>query len=269
MEPVTLVIICAVSFGGLASIVSIIHQYLLTRNQRLNQLAQERVIEQYNQSLRDIRAEMAQNSQKYIYHELIDDNKEAIVQIDEQIQEIMQAKLALVERYSETIGREAKKLREGDYEEERFELNAQLKENLEKALSEFDEQIVTLQGKRQQLLSDKKTLVETLISQEQKQNEALNAMYKQHGQYLDKMYLTHAENQQKLSQSFIESSKSFFKAFIRAPIDFIASFFSKGSNIDSNQAQTEAQEREDTSLLERGLNKIGFDPKLEVNFSLT
>ncbi len=269
MEPITIVVICAVSFGGVASIVSMIHQYFLSRNQRLTQMASERVMDQYTQSLKALRDELTRNRQKLLYHELLDDSKEAIVAIDEKIQGIIQAKYLLVERFNETIASEIKKLRSGEYGEEALTIFAEIKSNLDQALIGYDKTLEKLQAERKELLCDKKSLVKSLLAEEERQSAQLNEMYKQHGEYLDKMYVAYTANQHSLATGFVESSKSFFYALVRAPIEFIASFFSRGKNIDNTQAQRELNERDEVrrteSTIQRAIDNTIPDIVLSVN----
>lgn len=267
MEPVTLIMICALSFGGIAAITGFIQQYLISRNQSVNRLAGERVIANFNDDLKALRFEMSQNK-RFIYHDLLDDNKSEILAIDDDIQGLLQAKFSLVERHIENISCQKAKMDSGEYSDNQQQYCDSLKGEFDQSINEYDKHIERLQEKREVLLSDKQSLLTELKAAEAKQSQAMNDMYQAHGQYLDKMVFAYQEGQQKAHLSFVDSAKSIFSSIVKAPVEFVASLFKGAHHVDSGFSGAEGLRRESLLGMEKGLHiDINDKVSLGVNFS--
>lgn len=260
MEPVSIVVICAASFGGLMTLASVIHQYFLSRNQRLHQLAEERAVRYQQKALERLRNEIRQNQFKQEYH-LLDENKEAITHLDEEIHKLMTQKITIIQRFSKLMDKEVKRKRERFFSSHHQKKINTLKEEMSLSLSLSDQRIKTLQDNRGDLLQYKKHIEKDIRQKEIEQNKALNTLYEQHGAFLEKIQLKQAEYRFSLANSIVSATTSLFDKLIMAPAKFIAAYFSPSSNINSKKPSQEVRLRANMLALENRLN-IGFETDL-------
>lgn len=267
MEPVSIVVICAVSFGGLVTIASLIHQQFLSRNQSLHQLAEERAMRYHQMSLERMRREIKKDKFKEQYA-LLNDNKEAIRHIDEDINKLMGEKIKLIKKFSKLIESQIKE-RENHFFSRSFQKKLkQLKASLSMALTQYDERISQRQSTRSELFLHNKEIEVSIRLREIEQNKALNDLYKQHSRFLEKIQLKQSEYRYSLAQSIISATTRLFDKLILSPAKLISAYFSPSSSANTKKVSEELTQRQDILSLETRLNIQYGDEYLKAELSI-
>lgn len=113
MEPVTIALICAASFGAVVALSAFIRQLLLSRDKNLNDEAQRKAINQEAGELEKMREQMQSNKRFDSHYKVLGANKDAIIYLDNKIEDILRKKAHLVERYAQVSLKESGAIVEG------------------------------------------------------------------------------------------------------------------------------------------------------------
>lgn len=249
-----IVVICSVCFGGLVSLASIFHQYMLNRNQQLNASIQKRAIEQQQKSLANIRDELRQE-RKSMNNVLYEDSKEALEDLEDRIAELFEQKSRFLEVHLKKLNtymdQKDNKCSAKSRQCALDELTAELKQQL----SSWDARLAVLQKEHETLLSNHLELSKSIQMSEKERSEQLNALYNTHGKMLDALQSSFSEQRLSLTEMFINSSKELFQQTLLVPAKFMMSFFSSApqTNLD-DKIEKEAEKRSKTTEVEKLLN---------------
>lgn len=239
MEPVTIAIICAAAFGVAVALAVFIRHLLLSRDKRLNDMAQHNAIEQEAMKLEDLRSQMM-NSNRFDYHQkLLNDNKAAIQLLDEKIEAFFKEKTVLVNRYAKATVEGASAIIDGEYSAQNKEACDKLRENIDEQIKLYDEKLELLQQQRSSLWNEHANLQNLLINEETERNKHLDRVYKHHSGTLEKVYLRHMENSEKINEQAVDSSNKSFEMLVMGPIQFLKQFFGLSTGISTEQMQKE------------------------------
>ena len=254
MDPVTIAIICASVFGVVVTLAAFIRQLLLSRDKDLNDQAQERALAKEVAELEKMRQEMASNKRFETHYHVLGANKEAIQYIDQKIEDILKKKYALIERYSQLIIKESSSIISGGSSEDRKAACDKLKEEIDKEIKFYDNEILLLQTRRGNLWDSHSEFQDYLLDQEKQRNEHLDGIYKQHADMLEKVYLRHNENSEHVATESIKASTDTFKTLLMAPINFLMGLFKMSTGISSDTAESEVQSRQTVRNFETEIN---------------
>lgn len=265
MEPIIVALICAASFGGVVAIAAFVRQIILSKDKLLNDEAQRRAITQETSELEKMRQEM-QNSKRFDSHyKILGSNKEAIIYLDNKIEEIFHKKTSLIERYSQLMLKESEAIVDGKMSKDRKEACDRIKLEIDKEIRFYDKELATFQQRRTSLWDTHKDLQDSLLMQEQKRNSHLDTVYKQHASLLEKIYLRHIENAEHVAIQSINAGTTMFKSIIMAPIHFFLQYFNISSGISLAQAQIEQFARFDVEQMEKELNEDDLEYNKDKN----
>ena len=254
MDPVTIAIICASVFGVVVTLAAFIRQLLLSRDKDLNDQAQERALAKEVAELEKMRQEMANNKRFETHYHVLGANKEAIQYIDQKIEDILKKKYALIERYSQLIIKESSSIISGGSSEDRKAACDKLKEEIDKEIKFYDNEIQLLQTRRGNLWDSHSEFQDYLLDQEKQRNEHLDGVYKQHADMLEKVYLRHNENSEHVATETIKASTETFKTLLMAPINFLMGLFKMSTGISSDTAESEVNSRQSVRDIETEIN---------------
>lgn len=113
MEPVTIALICAASFGAVVALSAFIRQLLLSRDKNLNDEAQRKAINQEAGELEKMREQMQSNKRFDSHYKVLGANKDAIIYLDNKIEDVLRKKAQLVDRYAQVSLKESGAIVEG------------------------------------------------------------------------------------------------------------------------------------------------------------
>jgi hypothetical protein len=255
MDPIIVALICAASFGAVASIAAFVRQLILSRDKNLNDEALRRAQAQSAAQLEKMREQMQSHNRFDSHYKVLGTNKEAITYLDNKIEEILNKKIALIERYSLLIVKESGAIVSGQMSRERKEVCDKLKLEVDKEIKFYDGELLHFQKRRTALWDTHKDLQENLLKQEKMRNASLDEIYKQHSSLLEKIDLRYNENAEHVAIQSINAGTSTFKAVIMAPIHFLLQYFTLSSGIYLTQAQIEQAARDDVKDMEDEINK--------------
>lgn len=254
MEPITIAVICAVAFGGVVALVAFIRQLLLSRDKHLNDKAQQRALAKEAKELEKMRLQMETSKRFDSHYKVLGSNKDAIVYLDNKIEEILQKKFRLIERYSQVTLKESSSMINHGVSEEKKNACDHLKKEIDKEISLYDNELKELQKRRSALWDTHEQLQEHLIDQEMRRNKQLDALYQKQSGILEKVFLRHIENTENVSRDSIEAGTSTFKMMILAPIQFLLQFFKLSKGISLDQLAKEKEHREEVDEAEKDIN---------------
>ena len=257
MESAIIALVCVTVFGVVGILSAFIRQLLLSREKRLNDLAQQRALQQETHELEKIRQEMTHFKRFDAHYEVLGFNKDTIQYLDQRIEDILKQKSDLIKRYAESVTQESQAIIGRGSEAERKVICDKLKEDVDTELKFFESEIQAVQKRRASLWDNHKELLTFLVEQEKSRDQHLDDIYKQHSAMLEKVYLRHNENSEKVTVKTIDASPSTFKSILLAPIYFLMSFFKVSTNIDPDQAKEENEERDEIYRFEQLFNASG------------
>lgn len=255
MEPISMVIIGTTLFGVLASISVFIRQLLLSRDKRLNDKAQRRALAQESKTLEKIRQQMESSQRFRAHYQVLGDNKEAIQYLDEKIEEILQKKLHLIQRYSRVALKESSAIIAGEQLAERKDICDLLRKEMDEELLLYDRELEQLQARRSGLWASYKELETYLLEQEQSRNQSLDSLYHRHSSILGKIYHRHNDHTEEVAKESIRAGTESFK-FLLEPLRYLFQCFGMGvsSTNDGEASKAEKESRQRVSRIEQAIN---------------
>jgi len=245
MEPVTIALICATVFGAVVAISAFVRQLLLSRDKKLNDSAQRQALQKEANHLTALRKQLESTERFDIHYRMLDRNVDAIRYIDQQIEEIIEKKLALNARYSDVVFKQSSAIIDGKFTQENHQDCRLLKLEIDKELARYDEEILTLQKRRAKLWDSHQELQQQLLDQEKQRNTKLDEIYQQHTGVLEKLALRHSQDSVSVATKTLEEGTNTFKMILLAPIKFLLAFFTKTDNIDIGTVNSEIDSREE------------------------
>jgi hypothetical protein len=255
MEPEVIALIAAASFGAVVAIAAFIRQMILSRDKLLNDEAQRRALAQEASELQKMREQMLSGKRYDLHYQVLGANKEAIIYLDNQIEELWQKKNKLIERYSQIILRESESIIDGRTSAEKKETCDRLKTNIDEQLKFYDNELERIQLRRTSLWDAQSIFQDKLVLQEAERNANLDRIYKQHTSLLEKVYVRHIDDEERVAVQSIGAGTSNFRDMIMAPIHFLLQYFNISSGINLSQAQVEQAARDDVAAMEREVNE--------------
>lgn len=254
MDPTTIALVCATVFGVIGILSAFIRQLLLSREKKLNDLAQQNALHQETIALEQIRQEMKCYKRFDLHYQVLGENKETVQYIDKRIEDTLKKKSDLIQRYAETTLRESSAIIAGESDESRKLVCDQLRDDIACQLKFQDSELDLLQKRRATLWDTHKELLTYLVEQEKLQNDHLDALYQHHSALLEKVYLRHNQNCEAIAVKTIDASNGTFKAALMAPIYFLMGLFKVSANIDPDKADKESLAREEVLKFELDIN---------------
>lgn len=262
METMTLAVVGALVFGGIAALTVFIRQLLLSRDKKLNEEAQRRALAEESHELEKIRVEMESRKRFDAHYQMLGANKEAIHYIDQKLDDILSKKAALIQRYSEMILREAKAFIDTGDLTERKSICSLFKEEMDRDIKFYDSELSALQARRAVMWDAQQDLQDTLIYHEQTHNSNLDKLYESHTAMLEKVYMRQSESADKYAKQNLEAGSESYKDIFMAPIEALARCFRPASNASSEKMAEETTRRKKVREMERNLNRASSsDPE--------
>lgn len=253
MEPITIGIIAAVAVCGVVALSVFVRQLFLSRNQRVNEEAQNKALSIEAQELVRLRMEVQRSREYDSYYQLLGKNKESIRYIDSRIDEIIENKADLIQRYSQTILENSKKMGDRGHCSDIKKNCGELKQALDKQIAVFDQQLKTLQDRRADLWDTQEDIASKVLNQEDARYKKMDSIYEKHSHILEKMYVKHNDTRQSAMERVIDAGNIAFKQIVLAPFKFLLGFFGKTVNVDPEKVEQETTDREDVQDAQEGL----------------
>lgn len=255
MEPVTIAIICAVAFGGVVALSAFIRQLIVSRDKKLNDAAQQKALKQELEGLNKMRSDMEDSKRFDAHYKVLGANKDAIAYIDNKIDDIMQKKAQLIERYGQSIAKESGSILQGDVSIDRKEACDKLRVELDKKLAVYDEELAQLQKRRASLWDSHHDLEVYLLNQEEQRNKSLDTIYQRHTAMLEKVYMRHTDQAEHVAVDSIKAGNKSFKMMVMAPIQFLMSFFGLSQGVSLDQVLKETKARSEVYDMQNEINR--------------
>jgi hypothetical protein len=263
MEPGIIALICAASFGAVVAIAAFIRQLILSRDKNLNDEAQRKALSQEAAELEKMREQMQGSKRFDSHYAVLGSNKQAIMYLDNKIEEILHKKTALIERYSQITIKESGAIVDGQVSVDRKNACDRLKAEIDEEVKFYDKELINFQERRTSLWDAHSDLQVYLLKQETSRNASLDTIYKQHSSLLEKIYLRHTENAERVAGQSISAGTATFKSIIMAPINFLLQFFNISTGISIDQSRIEQQARDDVDRIEKEVNDAEKEDDLE------
>ena len=254
MEPLTIALICAAAFGAVVALAAFIRQLILSRDKNLNDEAQRKAINQEAGELEKMREQMQSSKRFDSHYKVIGANKDAIMYLDTKIEDILNKKSKLVDRYAQVSLKESGAIVGGEVSAERKAACDRLKLEIDEEIKFYDSELQHLQQRRSLLWDTHTDLQEYLLGQEKSRNESLDYIYKQHSGLLEKIYIRHTDDSEHIAKQSINAGTSTFKMIILAPIQFLLQYFNLSSGIAFDQSKVEKAARDDVDKTESNVN---------------
>lgn len=254
MEPLTIAVICATVFGAVTAVAVFIRQLLLSRDNKLNELAQQRALKQEAVELEKIRGQMSSAKRFDSHYQVLISNKDAIEYLDQQIESILAKKEELIHRYAELAIKESSVIVAGGKNPEGKALCDGLKQEIDSFIKIHENEIIQHQNRRAKLWDVRADLQDSLIEQERKRNKHLDGIYLKHTALLEKVYLRHAQKSENLAKYSMDASTQTFKAMIMTPLHFLTGFFKASIGISLEALEAEIDAREEIEDAEKEIN---------------
>ncbi|MFJ1267036.1 hypothetical protein ACD661_00535 [Legionella lytica] len=258
MDPMVMGLICAAVFGTVMVASAFIRQLLLSRDKKLNDEAQSRALAQEANELEKIRIQM-QNEKRFTAHyQMLGENKDAIKYVDTQIEELLNKKTELIERYAQaTLKESGVIISSGEASAERKLICDRLRDEIDKKIAFYDGELQILQKRRAILWDTHADFERYLLNQEKASNVNLDNIYKHHSALLEKVYLRHIDDTEVVAVKLIDAGTMSFKDMLMAPIQFLMQFFGAGGalpNIALVQTRVEHGARQEVERVENDIN---------------
>lgn len=259
MDPVSIALICAASFGALVALAAFLRMWFLSRDKKLNDEAQSRALKQETEDLEKIRVQMQNKNRFDTHYRLLGSNKEAILSIDKQIEELLQKKMQLVERFGQATIKQSEAIVGGDCSWAHKEACDKLKQEIDTALKFYDAELKQWQDQRKKLWDTRTDVQDDLLKQEKSHNEHLDTLYQQHSALLEKVYLRHIDEREVLASKNIDAGTTAFKWLAWGPMQFLLEYFNISTGIALTRSQMELMQRRSIAGLEIEIN--GLPPR--------
>lgn len=259
MEPVTIAIICAVAFGGVVAASAFIRQLLLSRDKRLNDQAQQKALQQEVDELEKMRQQLEGSKRFDAHYKILGSNKDAIVYLDTKIEDLLQKKAKLIERYGQLTTKESGAILDGDVSVERKQACDKIRLEIDREISFYNSELEHLQKRRAALWDSHQDLEIYLLNQEEQRNKTLDSIYEKHTAVLEKIYIRHTDQTEHVARDSIKAGTQSFKAMVMAPIQFLMQYFGLSTGISLDQAAKEIQKRTEVSDTQDDINGDGYD----------
>lgn len=258
MDPLVIALICAFSFGVVVAVSAFIRQLILSRDKRLNDEAQHKALSQETLALEKIREQMSSNQRFNSHYQVLGSNKEAIIYLDNKIDEILRQKTQLIERYAQVTQKESESIINTQPSASRKEACDRLKKQIDEEMNFYDSELAELQQRRGSLWASHAGLQDHILQQEKARNDNLDALYQQHSGVLEKIYLRHADDSEQMTKQMILAGNLAYKSIILAPLQFISKLFTPSAGISLTQAIIERTARANVGKAESDLNQSVF-----------
>ncbi len=254
MDPISIALICAASFGAIVALAAFIRQIVLSRDKNLNDEAQRKAITQEAGELEKMREQMQSNKRFDSHYKVLGANKDAIIYLDTKIEDILHKKTQLIERYAQVSLKESGSIVDGEVSPERKAACDRLKQEIDDEIKFYDTELAHLQQRRTSLWDTHTDLQEYLLEQEKSRNASLDDIYKRHSGLLEKIYIRHTDNAEHIAKQSIDAGTSTFKMIILAPIQFLLQYFNLSSGISFDQSKLEKAARDEVDDAENDAN---------------
>ncbi|WP_454785171.1 hypothetical protein [Legionella sp. WA2024007413] len=254
MEPVSIALICAAVLGTVVVLAAFVRQILLSRDKQLNDTAQSRALSQEVKELEKMRTQMQSEKRFDSHYQVLGSNKDAIKYIDTKVEEILNKKTELVERYAQAIIKESGSIVSGEISSERKIACDRLREEIDREIAFYDTELKQLQDRRGLLWDAHTDFQKYLLNQEKARNDSLDNVYQQHSALLEKVYLRHIDNTEIVAVKSIEASSMTFKDMIMIPIQFLMQYFGVSAGISLIQTRVEHVARIEVDKIQKEIN---------------
>ncbi|MCL9685600.1 hypothetical protein [Legionella maioricensis] len=256
MDPISIALICAASFGAVVTLAAFIRMMILSRDKELNDEAQRIALTQEAEELERMREQMQSNKRFDSHYKVLGANKDAIVYLDTKIEDILHKKTQLIDRYAQVSIKESEAIVDGALSAERKAACDRLKLEIDEEIKFYDRELANLQLRRTSLWDTHTDLQEYLLAQEQSRNENLDFIYKQHSGLLEKVYIRHIDNSEHIAKQTIDAGTSTFKTMVWGPIQFLLQYFNLSTGVSLDQSQMESDARDEVEKTESDVNDL-------------
>jgi hypothetical protein len=267
MELGIIALICAASFGTVVAIAAFVRQLILSRDKSLNDEAQRRALAQEAAELEKMREQMQSSKRFSSHYKVLGSNKEAIIYLDNKIEEILHKKTELIDRYSQLSLRKSDAIVGGQISKTSKKNYDRLKAEIDEEIKFYDSELASFQQRRTSLWDTHTEMQDSLLKEEHSRNASLDTLYKQHSSLLEKVYLRHTDNAEHIATQSIQAGTSTFESVIMAPIHLLLLYFKMSSGISLSQAQIEQTARDRVDQMERDANQTDVHYDIEDNQS--
>ena len=151
MDPVSIALICAASFGVVVTLAAFIRMMMLSRDKHLNDAAQRKALTQEAGELEKMRKQMQSNKRFDSHYKVLGANKDAIAYLDAKIEEILLKKSKLIERYAQVSLKESGAIVGGKLSPVRKKACDRLKLEIDGEIKFYDSELKLLQQRRKSL----------------------------------------------------------------------------------------------------------------------
>lgn len=254
MDPISIALICAASFGAVVALAAFIRMMMLSRDKRLNDEAQRIALTQETAELEKMRTQMQSNKRFDSHYKVLGANKDAIIYLDTKIEDILHKKTQLIDRYAQVSIKESGAIVGGELSPSRKGACDRLKLEIDEEIKFYDSELKQLQKRRTSLWDTHTDLQEYLLGQEKARNESLDFIYKQHSGLLEKVYIRHIDNSEHIAKQSIDAGSNTFKLMAWAPIQFLLEYFNISTGVALSRSQLENAAREDVENAETDIN---------------
>ena len=254
MDPLSIALICAASFGAIVTLAAFIRMFMLSRDKEANDEAQRRALTQETAELEKMREKMQSSKRFDSHYKVLGANKDAIMYLDTKIEDILRKKTQLIDRYAQISIKESEAIVDGTPSSERKAACDRLKLEIDEEIKFYDKELQHFQERRTALWDTSDDLQDYLLEQEKSRNASLDFIYKQHSGLLEKVYLRHIDNSEHVAKQSIDAGTSIFKTAFWAPIQFLLQYFNISTGIAPDKSQMENDTRDDVEKAEGDIN---------------
>lgn len=254
MEPVTMAIIATATFGAVTALTVFVRQLLLSRDKNLNDKAHRRALSQETHELEKIRSEMASSKRFDSHYQVLGANKDAIQYLDQKIDEILNKKFELIQRYATLAVKESTEIVDGKPVAERKALCDLLRDEIKQEIQFYDSELEQLQKRRASIWESHSELQEYLLAQETDRNDKLDSLFQRHTSMLEKIYLRHHEESEQTNAKVIDAGTESIR-IMTAPLQFLLKLFKPSTGISRSRAREELDSRSEVARAEQDLNE--------------
>lgn len=254
MDPVSIALICAASFGAIVTLAAFIRMFMLSRDKEANDEAQRKALSQETAELEKMREQMQSSKRFDSHYKVLGANKDAVMYLDTKIEDILRKKTQLIDRYAQVSIKESEAIVDGTPSSERKAACDRLKLEIDEEIKFYDKELLHLQQRRTALWDTSDELQDYLLQQEKARNENLDFIYKQHSGLLEKVYLRHIDNSEHIAKQSIDAGTSIFKTAFWAPIQFLLQYFNISTGVVPDKSQMEKDTRDEVEKVEDEIN---------------
>lgn len=253
MEPVTMAIIATATFGAVTALTVFVRQLLLSRDKSLNDTAHRRALSQETRELEKIRSEMASSKRFDSHYQVLGANKDATQYLDRKIDEILDKKFDLIQRYATLAVKESTEIVDGKSVAERKALCDLLRDEIKQEIKFYDQELEQLQKRRAAIWESHSELQDYLLTQETGRNDKLDALFQRHTSMLEKIYIRHHDESEQSNAKTIDAGTESIR-IMTAPLQFLLELFRPSTGISQRRAREELDSRAEVARAERDLS---------------